>query len=152
MKVDVRLRVVIDSNVWISAALAPAGTPAQVVRHVLQHGVPVFSPTTFEELRSRLWKPKFDRWLSLEQRQRLLHDVDACALWVELPADTARRNYSRDPDDDAFIHTALAAQAPWLVTGDQDLLTVNEALPLTILTPTAALADARFMAVPVVSR
>ena len=148
MTAEPSLRVVIDSNVWISAALAPAGAPAQVVRHVLHHGVPVFSPTTFEELRSRLWKPKFDRWLSLEQRQRLLHDVDACALWVDLPADTALRHYSRDPDDDAFIHTAVAAQTPWLITDDQDLLTVNEPLPLTILTPAAALADTRFMAVP----
>ncbi len=147
MRAEHRQRVVIDSNVWISAALAPGGAPAQVVRHVLQHGVPVFSSATFEELRSRIWKPKFDRWLSLEQRQRLLHDVDACALWVALPADTALPNHSRDPDDDAFIHTALVAQAPWLITGDQYLLTVTEALPLTILTPAAALADARFMAV-----
>ena len=149
MKVEHRLRVVIDSNVWISAALAPGGSPAQVVRHVLQHGVPVFSPATFEELRSRLWKPKFDRWLSLEQRQRLLHDVDACALWVSPPAATDMRNYSRDPDDDAFIHTALAAQAPWLISGDQDLLSVRQPLPVSILTPAAALADARFMAVSV---
>ena len=152
MRADLRLRVVIDSNVWISAALTPGGTPAQVVRHVLKNGLPVFSPATFEELRSRLWKPKFDRWLSLEQRQRLLHDVDACALWVALPAsaaDTALRHYSRDPDDDAFIHTALAAQAPWLITGDQDLLAVHQPLPVTILTPAAALAEARFMAVQV---
>ena len=147
MTAEPSLRVVIDSNVWISAALAPGGAPAQVLRQVLQHGQPVFSPITFEELRSRLWKPKFDRWLSLEQRQRLLHDVDACALWVALPAETALRNYSRDPDDDAFIHTALAAHAPWLITGDQDLLSVRQPLPMTILTPAAALADTRFMAV-----
>ena len=43
-------RVVIDSNVWLSAALSPAGTPSQVLRRVLAYGVPVFSAPTFAEL------------------------------------------------------------------------------------------------------
>lgn len=152
MRAEHRLRVVIDTNVWISAALAPAGAPTQVVRQVLQHGVPVFSNTTFDELRSRLWRPKFDRWLSLDQRQSLLHDVDACALWVDPGSDITRQAFSRDQGDDAFIHAALAAQAPWLVTGDQDLLVLVEALPLLphpplrILCPAAAPADTAFMA------
>ena len=53
------LRTVIDSNVWISAALSPSGSPARLVHHVLEHGLPVFSPQTFAELETRLWKPKF---------------------------------------------------------------------------------------------
>lgn len=152
MRAEHRLRVVIDTNVWISAALAPAGTPAKVVRQVLQHGVPVFSATTFDDLRSRLWKPKFDRWLSLDQRQSLLHDLDACALWVDPGTDITQHTFTRDRDDDAFIHAALAAQAAWLLTGDQDLLVLVETLPLLphpplrILSPAAALADPAFMA------
>lgn len=52
---------------------------------------------------------------------------------------------SRDRDDDAFIHAARVASAPWLITGDQDLLTVQATLPLTILTPAQALARVDFM-------
>lgn len=148
MRAEPRQRVVIDTNVWISAALAPGGAPAQVVRQVLRHALPVFSAATFDELASRLWKPKFDRWLTLEHRQRLLHDVSACALWVDVPAAVAARRFSRDPDDDAFVHAALAAAAPWLVSGDQDLLTLQAPPALAILSPSAALADLRFMAVP----
>jgi uncharacterized protein len=141
MKVEPRLRVVIDTNVWISAALLPGSLPGQVVRRVLAQGVPVFSPATFEALRSRLWKPKFDRWVSLEMRQQWLHDADACALWVTPSANIAAQAYSRDRDDDAFIHAALAAEAGFLVTGDQDLLVVGQALPFLILTPAEALAQ-----------
>lgn len=133
MKVEQRLRVVIDTNVWISAALLPGSVPGQLVRRVLAQGVPVFSPTTFEELRSRLWKPKFDRWVSMDLRRQLLHDADACALWVTPGADIAAQAYSRDRDDDAFIHAALAADAGYLVTGDQDLLAVTQPLPFLIL-------------------
>ncbi len=56
MKVE-SLRVVIDSNIWINAALSPEGAPAKLARRVLEYGVAVFSPATFAELETRLWNP-----------------------------------------------------------------------------------------------
>lgn len=133
------LRVVIDTNVWISAALSQQGAPARLVRYVLAHGVPVFSPATFAELELRLWKPKFDRYLSMELRRRILHDANAAAYWVDVPADIAAQRYCRDIDDDQFIHAARAAPARWLVTGDQDLLEVPASADLCIFGPAEAL-------------
>ena len=133
------LVVVVDTNVWISAALSKIGSPAQLVRHVLAHGMPVFTPSTFDELQTRLWKPKFDRYLSMDQRKRILHDLKATAMWVDVPTDIAAVAHSRDPDDDKFIHAALAANVPWLVTGDQDLLSLKPLPNLQILTPADAL-------------
>jgi uncharacterized protein len=137
-------RVVLDTNIWLSAAISSSGAPAQVVRRVLQMGVPVFSKATFAELEARIWKPKFDRYLSLETRRAILHDANAVAHWVDIPADLATQTYSRDPNDDKFIHTALAASAAWLVTGDQDLLVVETPLPVRILTAGEALLDVGF--------
>lgn len=134
-------RVVIDTNVWISAALTKGVAPARLVRRVLAHGLPVFSAATFAELEQRLWKPKFDRYLSLDLRRRLLHDLNAAAHWTEVPADIAGKSWSRDPDDDKFIQAALAAGAAWLVTGDQDLLAVADLPALRILSPAEALAE-----------
>jgi putative PIN family toxin of toxin-antitoxin system len=145
MKAEHRLRVVIDTNVWISAALVPNGTPAKLVHHVLAHGVAVLTPHTFDELRSRLFKPKFDRYISLDQRQALLRDLQASALWVEVPASLSQQTFSRDRDDDAFVHAALAGQATWLVTGDADLLTLTHPLPFTVATPAVALGHADFV-------
>jgi uncharacterized protein len=137
-------RVVFDTNIWLSAAISKSGAPAQVVRRVLQMGAPVFSKATFAELEARLWKPKFDRYLSLETRRAILHDANAVAHWVDIPAELAAKTYSRDPDDDKFIHTALAASAAWLVTGDQDLLVIETPLPVRILTAGEALVEAGF--------
>jgi len=136
------IRVVIDSNVWISAALSPSGSPALLVQKVLKQGLPVFSPQTFAELETRLSKPKFDAYLSKELRQRILHDLNASAYWVEIPPAMAAQAFCRDADDDKFIHTALVSQAVYLVTGDQDLLALygSPLLPgLCILSPAEAL-------------
>jgi putative PIN family toxin of toxin-antitoxin system len=132
-------RVVIDTNVWLSAALSPAGAPSQVVRRVLASGVPVFSDATFAELEARIWKPKFDRYLSMEARQCILHDARALGHWVGIPPDIAVQQFSRDADDDKFIHTALAGTARWLVTGDQDLLVIETDLGMRIVAPAQAL-------------
>jgi uncharacterized protein len=137
-------RVVLDTNIWLSAAISKSGAPAQVVRKVLQNGVPVFSKATFAELEARIWKPKFDRYLSMETRRAILHDANAVAHWVDIPAELAAQTYSRDLDDDKFIHTALAASAAWLVTGDQDLLVIETPLPVRILTAGEALLDVGF--------
>jgi putative PIN family toxin of toxin-antitoxin system len=140
MRADHRVAVVVDTNVWISAALSRRGAPALVVQYVLAHGLPVFSERTFSELQARLWKPKFDRYLNMDVRERLLHDLNAAAHWVDVPAAIGAVAHCRDADDDHFIHAALAAGASWLIAGDQDLLDVPPIEGLQIITPAAALA------------
>ena len=46
---------------------------------------------------------------------------------------------SRDPDDDSVIAAAVAAQAAWIVTGDQDLLVLGSYEGIAIITPAQAL-------------
>ncbi|MCL4757576.1 MAG: putative toxin-antitoxin system toxin component, PIN family [Rhodocyclaceae bacterium] len=131
-------RAVVDSNVLISAALSSGSPPSRIVLWLLAHGRLIFCDETFTELDSRLWRPKFDRYLSLEKRQLLLHDLSAIAEWVKLP-DTNRPALSRDPDDDKFVHLALTAKADWLISGDRDLLDLPPIPGLQILSPTEAL-------------
>jgi putative PIN family toxin of toxin-antitoxin system len=103
----------------------------------LKNGNLVFSSATFEELRSRIYRPKFDVYLSLEMREGLLHDFQSIARWVEpdivLP-------YSRDPSDDVFIATALKAGLRFLVSGDKDLLGASLPPGFQVLTPAQALS------------
>ncbi|MDA8254072.1 MAG: putative toxin-antitoxin system toxin component, PIN family [Betaproteobacteria bacterium] len=134
--------VVVDTNVWISGVLTRTGAPARLTRLVVQDGLPVFTQPTFAELKQRLWLPKFDRYVSMEMRQALLHDLDAVALWVDVPQELSGQTFCRDPDDDAFIHAALAAKANYLVTGDSDLLVLSQTLQssgIQILSPAKAL-------------
>jgi len=136
MKIE---RAVLDTNVLISAALAPRSTPAQIVDALLQHATLVFSRPTFAALETRLWRPKFDRYLDVDRRRLLLHDFAAAAQWVELPAQPIPR-YSRDRDDDVLLHTAVHGRVQWLVSGDKDLLELSSAdWTFAILSPTQAL-------------
>ena len=127
---------VLDTNVLISAALSAQGAPHQLVQQVLQLGCLVFSEASFAELSSRLHRPKFDRYLSLDMREALLHDFGASARWVEPGTITA---YCRDPDDDVFIATALAAGLQCMVSGDKDLLQSPVPPGFRVLTPAQAL-------------
>lgn len=132
---------VIDTNVFLSAALVPNGAPAQLLDVLMQVGKPVFSQATFSELQTRIWRPKFDRYFSIDRRRSLLTLAHAAAVWVEIPSELAQRRFSRDRDDDAFIHAALAAEATRLITGDDDLLRLNPLGTLHILTPRQALDE-----------
>ena len=133
-------RWVIDTNVLISAALLKNSLPAALMCKALRDFRIVFSSATFEELQTRLWRPKFDRYITLESRKLLLHDLAAAAEWVRPgPEPKPLGNFSRDPDDDKFIHAALAAQARWLVTGDSDPLTLGAVEGVVIVTPAQAL-------------
>lgn len=129
-------RQVIDTNVLISAALLQDSVPARLLRRVLQNGRIVFSRATFTELESRLWRPKFDRYVSMENRRLLLHDLSSVADWAE-PALASR--HSRDADDDKFVHLALASGAPWLISGDRDLLDLRRIEGVRVLSPASAL-------------
>ena len=129
---------VLDTKVLISAALSSNGAPHALVQHILNNGCLVFSTATFEELRSRIYRPKFDVYLSLDMREGLLHDFSASARWVE--PDTVLP-YSRDPSDDVFIATAVKAGLTFLVSGDKDLLGAPMPQGFQVLTPALALTS-----------
>ncbi len=124
------LKLVVDTNIFISAALSSTGAPARLVQASLAHHQLVFSQATFDELRTRLYRPKFDRYISLELRESLLHDFNASAHWVDIGESAV---YCRDRDDDKFIETALKAQAHYLLSGDNDLLEVAPLPSLQII-------------------
>lgn len=134
-------RVVVDTNVLLSAALLPQRVPAVLVDRLLRDGGLVFSKPTFAELETRIWKPKFDRYLSMETRRDLLRDFDASASWVTVPEEIAQLAFSRDASDDIFVQTALAANAHRLITGDEDLLVLHSVDALHIVTPRVALQE-----------
>lgn len=134
-------KVVVGTNVLLSAALAPRSVPAELVDRLLAESRLVFSQPTFAELESRIWKPKFDRYLPIERRREVLHALDACALWVDIPAEIGGQTYSRDVKDDPFVHAALAAGATRLISGDDDLLCLHPLGNLHIVTPRAAMDE-----------
>ena len=64
-------RVVIDTNVFISALLNPVGTPRKVINIALSQYTILQSAATYQELESRISKKKFDRYLEKNERLNL---------------------------------------------------------------------------------
>ncbi|HYD23691.1 MAG TPA: putative toxin-antitoxin system toxin component, PIN family [Croceibacterium sp.] len=125
-------RLVFDCNVLISAALVEAGTAAKALDAAYAGHILLFSAPTFDELVSRLSRPKFDRYLDDASRLGILEALSAVAEWIEiedLPLGC------RDPDDDKYLETALRGAADAIVTGDRDLLVMNPFDGIPILTP-----------------
>ncbi len=115
------MRVVVDTNVWISGLISPAGSPARLVQAVMDGQIiPVFSTATFAELRSVLVRPKISRFLarSSVEVNAFLGDLESIAEFVETPRGASA---IRDPKDRPFLDLAASRPAPdFLVTGDRD--------------------------------
>ena len=134
MKAD---RAVVDTNVLISAALRAQGKPRRVLDVIRRcNGVLLFSDETYRELRSRLRRPKFDRYVSQAIRAVYLSQLMAVSEWVSI---TNAKLGCRDPDDDKFLETALMGDADCIVTGDRDLLEMSPFHGISILSPSEVL-------------
>ena len=128
------LRVVLDTNVIISAFLKPQSLPRRVLEHVLQEHVFLISLNTFGELRERLLHKKFDRYVSRTLRLRFLRMLPTLAQYVE---GESVIQACRDSKDNKFLELAVDGQADYIITGDADLLALHPFRGIEILTPQA---------------
>lgn len=125
-------RVVIDTNVFISRLLRLESVPGQAVGKALHNANVLASHETMTELADILAQEKFDRYVSIEQRQQFIRLIAYTAEFV--PVIHAVRE-CRDPKDDKFLEVALNGRADVIVTGDEDLLAMNPWREIAILSP-----------------
>ncbi|HET6423564.1 MAG TPA: putative toxin-antitoxin system toxin component, PIN family [Planctomycetaceae bacterium] len=126
------LRVVIDTNVCISAVLLPRSVPRQAFDLAVQSGRLLVSAATVAELDEVLRRPKFDRYLLEEERLEFLAALVAEADWMEIStAITA----CRDPKDNKFLELAVSGLATHIITGDEDLLVMNPFEGIAVVRP-----------------
>jgi len=131
MKAD---RLVIDSNVWIAALLAPKGTARRVINAVLERELTVLmSEATFTELVERLQRPKFDRYRDSQAWDLFLSELVELASWHE--DSESATGVCRDVDDDKFLSLAVTGEADVLITGDGDLLELGSYSGIPVMTP-----------------
>ncbi len=133
----------IDTNVIISANILDTSTSARLLEQALLFEIIVTCKASYNEIASRLTKPKFDRYVSLEKRQVQLRNLHHAALWQPDPDVFPGAVRCRDPKDNLFIDLSLQSKAHMLITGDQDLLVLSHELAtlgLQVLPPAEALA------------
>lgn len=130
-------RVVIDTNVLISAALDEESVPARARNHTVHHGQLIATDQTFAELVSRLLSPKFDRYVSRAARETLLQQIQPITEFVSV-IQTIR--VCRDARDDMFLEAAVNGRADVIISGDKDLLALHPFAGIRIVTPAAYLS------------
>lgn len=133
------MRVVVDTNVFISAALKRTSTPSDAVRLVDERHVLLKSAKTVQELFITLARPhlallipkNFQAWLEAiidkAELVRIGESVAAC----------------RDPKDDKFLELAVNGQADLIVSGDADLLALDPFRGIPIVAPAVFVRHAR---------
>jgi putative PIN family toxin of toxin-antitoxin system len=133
------MRVVLDTNVLVSALLKRDSVPGRLLQAVWDSTLDlVLSDALLTELRDVLRYPKI--------RKRLAANAVDVELFLELlPFFTIQVDLSgirvprpRDAADAMVLATFVAGQAEWLVSGDEDLLVLADQYP--ILTPAAFVA------------
>ena len=117
------LRVVLDTNVVLSALVFSGGLAARV-RLAWQGGAiqPLASTATVQELVRVLAYPKFR--LSALAQQELLADYLPHVQTVRIPQPPPSVPDCRDAMGLPFMQLALAGKAQVLVSGDRDLLAI----------------------------
>lgn len=127
-----RPRYVFDSNVIISALLFNHSVPGQAFFRILRDGHLLMSRDLAEELRHVLSRDKFDRYLTRDERERLLV---ALIRQSEIVQTSSSVRVCRDPDDNAVLELAVDGHASFVVTGDRDLLVLDRFQGVRIVTP-----------------
>lgn len=131
-------RVVIDTNVLISAALIDESVSARARNHAVRYGQLIATEQTFAELTGTLLTAKFDRYASRAARETLLRRLQPI---IEIVPVIQAVRACRDPRDDKFLEAAINGRADVIITGDKDLLVLHPFAGVSIMTPADYLAQ-----------
>lgn len=125
-------KFVVDTNTIISRLLLSHSVPAKAVHKAISTGDLLFSVSTLEELDVVLRRPKFDRYITVQERMAFFKLLAQISIVVDI---SHRVTVCRDSKDNKFLEVALNGGADFIITGDADLLVLNPFQGISILTP-----------------
>lgn len=113
-----KIRVILDTNLWISYLISKELSKIDILfeRDEL---IVIFSNELLEEFIEVANRPKFRKYFSIEDLEELLNLFDVYGEVVDV---TSTVDACRDPKDNFILALAKDAKADFLITGDSDLL------------------------------
>lgn len=130
------MRIVLDSNIWISA-LVFGGAPRRVIERAISEGIVLVSSAEISSEVHRILRRKFPEFV--DDFDALQAALSGSLLSVPLGAVTI--DACRDPDDNRILETAVIGTAAAIISGDKDLLVLGRYEAIAILTASQWLAE-----------
>lgn len=126
-------KVVLDTNIIVSALLSREGTPAQIIlaageKKILNH----LSPDIIAEIEEVLSRPKIRNRSTENERREFMGVLGSISTNV---TPSKKINLMQnDPADNKILECAIEAKAEYIITGDNHLLTLKEYKGIRIIT------------------
>lgn len=133
------MRVVLDTNVMVSALLVRGGNEDCILRAWRRRAYElVTSPEILAELARVLLYPKLRKASHMTEAEVTFY-IEAVAHESLLAEKGPKIALCRDPDDNKFLEAAVHSRARFLVTGDKDLLDLRSVRSVKIVRPVSFL-------------
>ena len=132
------MRIVLDTNIFVSNLISDKGNPARIVRWWLEgeYDVLVTQPIVDEILRVTGYERIQKKYAKVrENRLEFVALISEQAVWVE--PEEQLDVIAADESDNRYVECAVAGNAQYIVTGDKHLLDLREYEGIVILTPGA---------------
>ena len=121
MKKENNIRIVIDTNIWISFLIGKtlSGLSEALINNKIRI---LFSGELFDELAEVLQRPKFRKYFSQSDITELISLIHLKTEFIEIKE---RFEDCRDPKDNFLLDLCVSGSADYMITGDDDLITLN---------------------------
>lgn len=136
------IRVVLDTNEYVSALIQPSGLPAKILQAWRNRQIQLItSPSIQEEIERVLHYSKIQKKYHLTEADirdflRIIA-VETLATHDKITIDVVQE----DPTDNKFLACAVEGKADYIVSGDRHLLRIEKYRGIKILKPSAFLQE-----------
>ena len=131
------LKVVLDSNVFVSSLLVKSGVPAQILKAWRERQfLLIVSPAVIDEVRATLSYPRIRRKYPVtdDDVEELVTLLERDGLLVPGDLSAVAGAVLDDPDEQIVLACAVEAAADVIVSGDGHLLSMGSYGSIPILT------------------
>jgi len=125
--------IVLDTSTLISAFLFKNSPPYKALKKSEENFVIVQSEYTTAELLEVVYRKKFDKYLTNEERVKYLSDFLSTTQKI-YPIHSVE-NSCKDPKDIPFLELAHTAKEKFIISSDKDLLELNPFNNIKIMKP-----------------
>lgn len=138
---DDRIRVVVDTNLWISLLIG--GKLGGLLEVLADPKLELVSTELLmAEIVNVTQRPKFRKYFSEEKVETLMEWMDDVMTTVTIDKITPR---CRDPKDNYLLELAVQSNAIYLVSGDSDLLVMQQVEGCRIMTYSQFIDEIKFV-------